>query len=151
MIYKYIRRIKENKAQALIMSMIIINALMVISNLVSLGIKTHFIPKSEYTSTISTKSALCTQVIKSILKKEVHPYMVSKDIKKALIESDYKALGLKFRERIHHVFALTDSCKVIIEDQIGLRALNFKLEESALNAFYYKVVQITEMDIQEEE
>jgi hypothetical protein len=133
------------------MTLIAINAFMVVSNLLNLVIKTHFVRESEYTSTVSTKSALCTQVIKSILKKEVHPYMVSKDIKTALIESDYKALGLKFRERIHHVFVLTDSCKVIIEDQIGLRALNFKLEESALNAFYYKVVQITETDIQEEE
>lgn len=150
MIYKYIRLFKENKPQALIITMIISNALLFGANLISLGVKTHFINESEYTSTTPTKVALCTQVINSILKKNIQTHMVSSDIKQALEKSKYKALGLKFRERLHHVFAGKDNCKVIIEDEIGLRALEFKLNESFLNAFYYKVVQITEKDIKEE-
>lgn len=149
MIYKYARLARENKEMVMISFTIITTWVLIFMTAVSLTLKTHFVKESDYTSSESTKEALCNQVMRSILKREVHPHMVSSEILKALTDSKYKALDLNSHEELKYVFSSDKGCKVIIQDQKGLRAFELGLNESYLNTFYYKVVQISERDIQE--
>ena len=151
MIIKALRVMRENPEKFLIQLTLVTNLILVVVLVGTIKLKTHYLKSSPYTSTTPIKIDLCHHVMNSILNKSVHPQMVTKQIKTALVESEYKALELKFDEKLMHVFDSTKGCKVILKDSLGLRAFDFILDESDLSPFYYKVAQITEHEIQGEE
>lgn len=151
MILKIARVIRENPDRSMVQFTIFTNLLLIFMIMAFFALKSHYIKQTPYTSTAPVKTNLCFVVMDSILKKEIHPQMGSKQVKLALRNTSYKALKLNFDEEILHVFDTSQGCKIILKDKIGLRAFDFKLSGSGLNPFYYEVTQITEKDVQGEE
>lgn len=150
MILKLIRKVKENKEVAVVSALVVSNLILTGLVAINMSLKTHFIAPSKYTSIEPVKEHFCTQAFQSIIDRKLHPHMMSKSIKKALIQSQYAVLELSLGDELKYVFSTEKGCKVIIKDKIGLRQFDLNLDKGENYPFYFLISEIHEEDIKEE-
>jgi len=90
----------------------------------------------------------CSAFIDQIINKSLHEEMVENDIYQALIEENYKILNLVGSERRLFSRSQEQDCAVIIQDKIGLRRFDVRVNKSFEYPFFYKVQRVDEPKVE---
>ena len=90
----------------------------------------------------------CSAFIDQIINKSLHREMVEADIYEVLIQDNYKVLNLVGSERSLYSRSSDRDCSVIVQDKLGLRRFDIKVNKSVDYPFYYRVQRIDEPGIE---
>ena len=90
----------------------------------------------------------CNAFIDQMINKALHKEMVEPDIFEVLIEGNYKVLNLVGHEKSLYSRSSDQDCSVIVQDRLGLRRFDLKVNKSHDYPFFYRVQKIDEPRIE---
>ena len=90
----------------------------------------------------------CSAFIDQIINKALHREMVEADIFDVLVQDDYKVLNLVGGEKSLYSRSNDRDCSVIVQDKLGLRRFDIKVNKAFDYPFYYRVQKIDEPKIE---
>ena len=91
----------------------------------------------------------CLAFINQIINKSLHREMVESDIYDLLIQDNYKVLNLIGEEKTLFSRSVDQDCSVIVQDKLGLRRFDIRVNKSFEYPFFYKVQKIDEPKIED--
>ncbi len=110
--------------------------------------------RTVYVLTDGKKSAepdlekFCGSFIDQIINKSLHKEMVENDIYDVLVQDNYKVLNLVGREKPLYSRSSEEECSVIVQDQLGLRRFDIRVNKSIDYPFYFRVQRVDEPRIE---
>ena len=110
--------------------------------------------EKEYVLTDGKKSEapelekFCSAFIDQIINKSLHREMVEPDIFDVLVQDNYKVLNLVGGEKSLYSRSNDHDCSVIVQDKLGLRRFDIKVNKAFDYPFYYRVQKIDEPKVE---